>query len=557
MNTDLYERMMDKYGYYQDYIDHIININPQELDSLLKFIIDKYETNKINPHIIYETIAQVCENTLRYVREYWFLYDNFYQHCKEMPYLYADIHIIGALFVKKYDIEIDWYDKYECCKDKDFDEILNYYDSNPIMHCILYDDIKSLKEIIDSSLDFDFNQQLFEKSLIENCCYCGALECFKFLRSNGVDITKRCLDNSILGRNKSIINECLQHVKPDNLTMNGVYETHDFDMALAFNQMYGFEFNLDWISGAYDIKLFLYTLSNATSYDDYFISAFDFKIQELIDDILGLGIDIKAKYMEGKTPLFIAACNDSPEVITKLVELGADINYKDEYGKTALFDAASTNSVSAIEKLVELGAEIDVKSTEGETPIYEAATHNRAEAMIKLIELGADIFLKDENEESVLFLAAAWDNVRAIEKLVERGANIEELNALENTPIYYAAAKNRVKAIEKLIELGANIEHKNENGETPVFYAATHNSVDAIVTLVNHGAIINIKNNDGDTPLGYASFSRCKEAAAKLIELGADPTAKRFDGNPFRFDLTNLTNLDLYDSEEEDYSDDI
>lgn len=200
IDQDLYERLMDKFGYYQEVIDAIVNIKSQEPDSLVSFLIDKIQTNKMSLQIVYKVICQVCEVSIACINEYWYLYEQIYLNCKILPKIRGHDYIIQELFGKKYKSIIIWQDdhsrrknKYKMCKNKSFDEILNYYESDPIMKCIIHDDIKSLKEIIISSPNFYFSQQKFGKSLIENCCFCGAVECFKFLRSNGIQIINSAL----------------------------------------------------------------------------------------------------------------------------------------------------------------------------------------------------------------------------------------------------------------------------------------------------------------------------------------------------------------------------
>lgn len=279
---------MNKYGYHQDIIDCIVNIKSQESNSVYSYLIDKIQANKVEWQLIYAVIRQICEISIGYIQEYWNIFDQLYQFSKIKPKLYDDLYIIDVLFAKKYYINIKWNNKYKHFQTLKFDEILNYYESDPMMKSIIHDDIKSFKEIIDSKPFFDFYQLMFNKSLIENCCFCGAAECFKFLKSVGVEITKKCLDYSIDGRNKTIIDECLQRCKPDKWTMKEAIRIHNFDLAVSLEQKYGIVIDIEYVTMYSDIRLFFYLMSNAKTFDKFLRCGIPFKIPDLIDDILHL-----------------------------------------------------------------------------------------------------------------------------------------------------------------------------------------------------------------------------------------------------------------------------
>ena len=53
-------------------------------------------------------------------------------------------------------------------------------------------------------------------SLLELCCYYGAVDCFKLLRSKfKSEISYTCLEFSFLGGNQEIMNECLKYQEPN------------------------------------------------------------------------------------------------------------------------------------------------------------------------------------------------------------------------------------------------------------------------------------------------------------------------------------------------------
>lgn len=586
MSESLYERFVEKYSFYEEIVDHIDNVKSHEPNVLVSFLLEKIEKNMIDTNMIYMLIAEYCDTHIAYIREYWDIFDKIYQHSKIKPRFLNEKRIINCLFAKKYNSKIsceNWNDhKYDFVDSQNkciieeisLDEILNYYESNPIMRGIIHDDIKSFKDIVDSYPNFDFNQMIFKKSLIQNCCFCGAVECFKFLRSNGVKITKRCLDSSITSQNKTIINECLQYQTPNKRTMKKVLKTHNFEMALSFEQMYNCTIDIGLAAEIHNLQLFLYKMFQYQKYDSVILKSYHFIIPGLVEDILDLGANFDAKDNDGKSLLFYAARDGNAELVKLLVDRGANIDMKFKNSRTLLHLAAKYNNADVIAKLIERGASIDEKDEKSRTPLLLAAKYNSVEALMRLVELGANINMKENwkmrniplsklkkfvakrptgNCVTPLSYAVSHNNIDAITFLVEHGANIEanyfeyaaKLKSFESlqklleigvyiekaednitTPLHWLARYNNVEFITKMFKLGANIEAKDKDGFTPLHYAAGNNIVDAITKLIELGANIDAKDKDGRTPLHYAAANNNVDAITKLIELGANIEAK-------------------------------
>lgn len=281
-----YSHFAEKYSYYHEITDRIYNIASYDCDLVVSFILEQYEKYNFELNAIYKMIAKFCMYNIAHIREYWELYDKIVQQTNFKPIVYDSRLIIEALYAKKYNIDIDWWGETYLCKNISFEEIINFYDSDPILQCIIHDDIKKFKEIIDSSYSFDLNQTIFGITLIQNCCFCGAVECFKFLRSNNIKIDSYCLEYSITGGNNSIINECLQFFEPSRHIISKII---NLDTAISFQYLYNLDIPLEDIL---DLRLFLYLLSVTKNYDKFLINCVKFGIPSLIEDILQLGANI-------------------------------------------------------------------------------------------------------------------------------------------------------------------------------------------------------------------------------------------------------------------------
>ncbi|EAX99936.1 hypothetical protein TVAG_159560 [Trichomonas vaginalis G3] len=82
-------------------------------------------------------------------------------------------------------------------------------------------------------------------SLIDLCCYHGAVDCFKFLRTEfNSFIGPECLWHSFLGGNQEIMHECLKEYDPDYESMKHSIISHNIDFITYLANEYDLEIQL-------------------------------------------------------------------------------------------------------------------------------------------------------------------------------------------------------------------------------------------------------------------------------------------------------------------------
>ncbi len=113
--------------------------------------------------------------------------------------------------------------------------------------------------------------------------------------------------------------------------------------------------------------------------------------------LIDSGADIEANDNDGKTPLHIAAWNNSLDIARLLIDSGADIEAKDNDGRTPLYEAATdwmTNdgdhSLHVATLLIDRGADIEAKDNDGWKPLHEAVANNSLQVARSLIYSGAN-----------------------------------------------------------------------------------------------------------------------------------------------------------------------
>ncbi|EAX87363.1 ankyrin repeat protein, putative [Trichomonas vaginalis G3] len=332
--------------------------------------------------------------------------------------------------------------------------------------------------------------------LLELCCYYGAVDCFKFLRTKfNSKIAKRCLTFSFLGRNHEIMSECLKQQEPDKECMEYAIISHNIDFVTFLVNEYIMSIDLHACKKYNNLDSFLVFYDQTNLLFSCLIFSTMLNIPSLCEYFLSLGVDINKKLLDGdekgeygETALHIAAEYNSKEAAELLISYGANIHEKDVYGQTALHIAARENSKETAEVLISHGANINEKSEYGETSLHIAARENSKETAEVLILHGANINEKGEYGITSLHIAAECNNKEAAALLILHGANINEKDNYGQTALHHAARENRKETAEVLISHGININEKDKDGEIALHKTALNHSEKTAELLISHGA---------------------------------------------------------------------
>ena len=97
-----------------------------------------------------------------------------------------------------------------------------------------------------------------------------------------------------------------------------------------------------------------------------------------------------AHYIEGLTPLHMAAAYDMPSAVERLIEMGAYLDQGTNMGTTPLELAARRAGYATVKRLLWAGADIE-SSRSGPSPLMVACMAGNAPAVRALLEVGADV----------------------------------------------------------------------------------------------------------------------------------------------------------------------
>ncbi|EAY02310.1 hypothetical protein TVAG_275840 [Trichomonas vaginalis G3] len=194
--------------------------NEGELKSIYKMIkTDLIDSKKYLCTNVIKDILGIVPYNNRYTKPYLFL----------AKLISDDYHITevssvatfpGFLFYKEYGIKLD--------KSANFEQFsstnLDIHTEKTICRAIMYNDSETFISFTEQE-GFNKDQTLKSKlypdsyngySLLELCCYHGAVDCFKLLRTKfKSETTQECLALSFLGGNPEIMSECLKYQEPE------------------------------------------------------------------------------------------------------------------------------------------------------------------------------------------------------------------------------------------------------------------------------------------------------------------------------------------------------
>ncbi|EAY17441.1 hypothetical protein TVAG_493830 [Trichomonas vaginalis G3] len=505
---------------YKYYIDSYIKLyqlkteNEEELNSIYKMIkTELIDSKKHLPQNIVRDILNIIPYNNRYIKSYLILAklisDDY--HVKEVHSVES---ISNYMFYKEYGIKLNICDNFEKIKTENLD-ILS---ENTIYRAIMKNDKE--KFIAFTELEgFDHNQRrnhdlypvcsYYEGySLLELCCYHGAADCFKLLRSKfNSEITQSCLDLSFLGGNKEIMSECLKYQKPYEKCMEYAITSHNIDFVTFLMNEYNIKIDLYFCGKYKNLESFLVYYDQTNDVNISFPYSAMFDIPPLCEYFLSLGAYINETNKYGKAALHFAAEFNSKDIAELLISYGANIHEKDKDEKIALHYAAKFNSKEVAEVLISYGTIINEKDYIGKTALHYAAKFNSKEIAELLISHGININEKNENVKTALHYATEYDSKEIAELLISHGANIHEKDKDGKTALHYAAEFNSKEIAELLISYGANINEKDKYGMAALQYAAEYNLKEIAKLLISHGANINEKDHEGKNTLQYTTKS--------------------------------------------------
>ncbi|KAK7459749.1 hypothetical protein BaRGS_00038932 [Batillaria attramentaria] len=147
---------------------------------------------------------------------------------------------------------------------------------------------------------------------------------------------------------------------------------------------------------------------------------------ELLNYLLDCGAEVNSTFMDGRSPLHIAADIGHAEICAELIRRGAYVNALTRGGFTPLF-FASRRSLQAVEILLQFGCDVEIRSRNGDTALHAASSFGREDVIAALIASGGDVNAKNTHGMTPLLLATISGSRNAVKTLTRSGADPSEV----------------------------------------------------------------------------------------------------------------------------------
>ncbi|EAY20005.1 hypothetical protein TVAG_402610 [Trichomonas vaginalis G3] len=382
------ERNKDYVNAY-DALYKLSSSNEDQIDKIYQDIkINLIETNVFPPSQMLANIIDISKFNNRYFKSYWLIFKKIFEeyHLTEIK---SNSTIFNYFVYKEYGIVLDDENKSdsEFGRYEDENYSLEVHEENTVYRAIMNDDKQSL--IIyaerpgfdkDQSLKSEFYPFNAPNSLLELCCYHGAVNCFKLLRSKfNSEITKKCLWNSFLGGNQEIMSECLKIQSPDYECMRYAIISHNVDFITFLMNEYEIAIDLYHCGYYNNLQAFLIYLDQTLDMHKCLVYSPLFNIPSLVEYLIAHDAEINTKDKYGFAALHYATIKNSKEIINILIDHHANINAKDINGGTALHIATRNNNKDIAELLISNGIDINAKTNNGKTALKIAIENNYKE----------------------------------------------------------------------------------------------------------------------------------------------------------------------------------
>ena len=249
------------------------------------------------------------------------------------------------------------------------------------------------------------------------------------------------------------------------------------------------------------------------------------KVRQLVEKD---GALVKAKDLDGRTPLHWACRGVHLEVLKFLVDKGAEVNAQDRNGVAPLHSLATRSHLEGMAFLLARKAEANIKTANNDTPLHFAASTGNVSAIMLLLDNGADPSARNARGDAPLDLAAGGGFREAVDILLDRGADMEmpEGKALS---LFQASARNGMARLFKAVadKEGKRAFADRENSRWVMLDAICGGSVEVVKILLAHHVPLDMKADlYGWTPLHYAASQGRPAMVEFLLEKGVEVNAR-------------------------------
>jgi ankyrin repeat protein len=233
---------------------------------------------------------------------------------------------------------------------------------------------------------------------------------------------------------------------------------------------------------------------------------------------------INSQLKDGRTPLYVAVCNNNLVAVKYLIELGANLEIEEyENGNTALMAAISLGYNQVIDYLISSGANIHAINKNDNTIIHFAAICDNLPIVQYAFEHGCDINKKDKEGNCAILFAAGNGFKKIVDYLLEQDAEIDIIDSEKMSLLHICILHDRNEILNSILYKNRTTINKYYGDyKTPLYWASLTNKYKSVYVLIMYGAKPNLNDYLDYSPLYWAVFNQNYEMVKLLIEFGSD-----------------------------------
>ena len=265
---------------------------------------------------------------------------------------------------------------------------------------------------------------------------------------------------------------------------------------------------------------------------------------KVIETLVKHGAPIDARDSKRRTPLLLATCSGSGQVVEVLLRLGASM--KEEYRIGHI--AAVRNDVGSIRAFIAAGFDLQARGKKGRTILHEAlscpSTGLETARYILGLE-GVMLIVNAETDAGSTPLHCLLENfgkyrlsdtdklekLEMVQLLLQRGADVQAKDKYGETPAHIEAESGDTDSMSELIRAGFDINTKGAWEGTVLHRAVRRPEMMKYFLGLEGGRLgINTQDLSGRTPLHIAVAVDSKEVVELLLRHRADPEIEDQEG---------------------------
>jgi serine/threonine-protein phosphatase 6 regulatory ankyrin repeat subunit B len=246
----------------------------------------------------------------------------------------------------------------------------------------------------------------------------------------------------------------------------------------------------------------------------------------VVEELLANGADVKAKTINNFTALHLASQYGHLEIVRTLIKADpASLDQTTDLGVTSLNFAAKNGFLEIVRELISEGADVNIKTNSNNTALHSASAEGHLEVVKAILNAKPeDINSINLNGCTALHLSANYGHQNVVRELINLGKADVNTKVNDNFNALHLASKyGHLEVVIELINKGADIRSSSQDGFNALQYATQNGHLDIVKTILALDPnCINICNSYGVSALHIASYHNHPSIVKALIVANAD-----------------------------------